>query len=203
MSKWTKNSWENFTVKHIPEYKDKSALKKALKKIEKFPPLVFAGECNSLKDKLALAVEGKAFLIQGGDCAESFKEFNANNIRDTFRVILQMSAIFTAKMKVPVIKVGRIAGQFAKPRSSDFETVNDKTLPSYFGDSINSIEFSEEKREPNPSRLLRAYSQSASTLNLIRSFAQGGFANLRKVNSWNMGFVKATPEGRKLSLIHI
>ena len=201
MSKWTKNSWENFTVKHIPEYKDKDALKKALKKIEKFPPLVFAGECNSLKQKLASAVEGRAFLIQGGDCAESFKEFNANNIRDTFRVILQMSAIFTAKMKVPIIKVGRIAGQFAKPRSSDFETVNDKTLPSYFGDSINSIEFSEEKREPNPSRLLRAYSQSASTLNLIRSFAQGGFANLRKVNSWNMGFVKATPEGRKYEKI--
>ena len=142
MSKWTKNSWENFTVKHIPEYKDKDALKKALKKIEKFPPLVFAGECNSLKQKLASAVEGKAFLIQGGECAESFKELNANNIRDTFRVILQMSAIFTAKMKVPIIKVGRIAGQFAKPRSSDFETVNDKTLPSYFGDSINSIEFS-------------------------------------------------------------
>ena len=201
MSKWTKNSWENFTVKHIPKYKDKDALKKALKKIEKFPPLVFAGECNSLKQKLASAVEGKAFLIQGGDCAESFKEFNANNIRDTFRVILQMSAIFTAKMKVPIIKVGRIAGQFAKQRSSDFETVNDKTLPSYFGDSINSIEFSEEKREPNPSRLLRAYSQSASTLNLIRSFAQGGFANLRKVNSWNMGFVKATPEGRKYEKI--
>lgn len=201
MSKWSKNSWESFTVKHIPTYRDNDALEKALKKIEKFPPLVFAGECNNLKEKLAMAVDGKAFLIQGGDCAESFKEFNANNIRDTFRVILQMSAIFTAKIKVPVIKVGRIAGQFAKPRSSDFETINNVKLPSYFGDSINSIEFSAEKREPNPSRLLRAYSQSASTLNLIRSFAQGGFANLRQVNSWNMGFVKATPEGKKYEKI--
>ena len=201
MTKWSKDSWKNFKIKHIPQYNDPDQLEKALKKLEGFPPLVFAGECRNLKQDLAKASKGDAFLVQGGDCAESFKEFNANSIRDTFRVILQMSAIFTAKMKVPVIKVGRIAGQFAKPRSSDFETVNDKTLPSYFGDSINSIEFSEQKREPNPSRLLRAYSQSASTLNLIRSFAQGGFANLRKVNSWNMGFVKATPEGKKYEKI--
>ena len=197
MSKWTKDSWKNFTIKHIPEYNDVKQLEKALKKLEGFPPLVFAGECRNLKQELAKASNGDAFLVQGGDCAESFKEFNANNIRDTFRVILQMSAVITAKLKVPVIKLGRIAGQFAKPRSSDRETIDGKTLNSYYGDSINGIEFSEEKREPNPARLLRAYSQSASTLNLLRSFAQGGFANLRKVNSWNMGFVKASEEGKR------
>ena len=201
MSKWTKDSWKNFTIKHIPEYNDKKQLEKALKKLEGFPPLVFAGECRNLKQELAKASNGDAFLVQGGDCAESFKEFNANNIRDTFRVILQMSAVITAKLKVPVIKLGRIAGQFAKPRSSDRETMDGKTLNSYYGDSINGIEFSEEKREPNPARLLRAYSQSASTLNLLRSFAQGGFANLRKVNSWNMGFVKASEEGKKYEKI--
>ena len=197
MSKWTKDSWKNYTVKHIPKYNDVKQLEKALKKLEGFPPLVFAGECRNLKQELAKASNGDAFLVQGGDCAESFKEFNANNIRDTFRVILQMSAVITAKLKVPVIKLGRIAGQFAKPRSSDRETIDGKTLNSYYGDSINGIEFSEEKREPNPARLLRAYSQSASTLNLLRSFAQGGFANLRKVNSWNMGFVKASEEGKR------
>ena len=201
MSKWSKDSWKNFKIKHIPQYNDPEQLEKALKKLEGFPPLVFAGECRNLKQDLAKASKGDAFLVQGGDCAESFKEFNANNIRDTFRVILQMSAVITAKLKVPVIKLGRIAGQFAKPRSSDLETKDGKTLNSYYGDSINSIEFSEEKREPNPARLLRAYSQSASTLNLLRSFAQGGFANLRKVNSWNMGFVKASKEGKKYEKI--
>jgi len=201
MSNWTKDSWKSFEIKHIPEYKDQNELDETLGRLETFPPLVFAGECKNLKEELAKAVEGKAFLVQGGDCAESFKEFNANNIRDTFRVILQMSAVITSKMKVPVIKLGRIAGQFAKPRSSDKETVNGTTLNSYYGDSINGIEFTEKDRNPNPARLLHAYSQSASTLNLLRSFAQGGFANLRKVNSWNMGFVKASQEGRKYEKI--
>ena len=197
MSNWTKDSWKSFEIKHIPEYKDQNKLDETLGRLETFPPLVFAGECKNLKEELAKAVEGKAFLVQGGDCAESFKEFNANNIRDTFRVILQMSAVITSKMKVPVIKLGRIAGQFAKPRSSETETVNGTTLNSYYGDSINGIEFTENERNPNPARLLHAYSQSASTLNLLRSFAQGGFANLRKVNSWNMGFVKASQEGKQ------
>jgi len=201
MSNWEKDSWKSFEIKHIPEYKDQDELDETLGQLETFPPLVFAGECKNLKEELAKAVEGKAFLVQGGDCAESFKEFNANNIRDTFRVILQMSAVITSKMKVPVIKLGRIAGQFAKPRSSDKETVNGTTLNSYYGDSINGIEFTEKDRNPNPARLLHAYSQSASTLNLLRSFAQGGFANLRKVNSWNMGFVKASQEGRKYEKI--
>ena len=201
MSNWTKDSWKSFEIKHIPEYKDQNELDETLGRLETFPPLVFAGECKNLKEELAKAVEGKAFLVQGGDCAESFKEFNANNIRDTFRVILQMSAVITSKMKVPVIKLGRIAGQFAKPRSSETETVNGTTLSSYYGDSINGIEFTEKDRNPNPARLLHAYSQSASTLNLLRSFAQGGFANLRKVNSWNMGFVKASQEGKKYEKI--
>ena len=189
MKNWKKDSWRNCEIKHIPHYSDQDKLEEVIARLNAFPPLVFAGECNNLKAELAKATEQKAFLVQGGDCAESFKEFSANNIRDTFRVILQMSAVITSELKVPVIKLGRIAGQFAKPRSSDTETINGTTLNSYYGDSINGMEFTKESREPNPERLLHAYSQSASTLNLLRSFAQGGFANLRKVNSWNMGFV--------------
>ena len=201
MKNWKKDSWKDCTIKHIPPYKDQEKLDKIIRRLNTFPPLVFAGECNNLKAELAKATERKAFLVQGGDCAESFKEFSANNIRDTFRVILQMSAVITSEMKVPVIKLGRIAGQFTKPRSSDIETVNGTTLNSYYGDSVNGIEFTKEAREPDPERLLRAYSQSASTLNLLRSFAQGGFANLRKVNSWNMGFVKSSKEGKKYEKI--
>ena len=201
MKNWKKDSWKDCTIKHIPPYKDQEKLDKIIGQLNTFPPLVFAGECNNLKAELAKATERKAFLVQGGDCAESFKEFSANNIRDTFRVILQMSAVITSEMKVPVIKLGRIAGQFTKPRSSDTETVNGTTLNSYYGDSVNGIEFTKEAREPDPERLLRAYSQSASTLNLLRSFAQGGFANLRKVNLWNMGFVKSSKEGKKYEKI--
>ena len=201
MKNWKKDSWKDCTIKHVPPYKDQEKLDKIIARLNTFPPLVFAGECNNLKAQLAKATERKAFLVQGGDCAESFKEFSANNIRDTFRVLLQMSAVITSEMKVPVIKLGRIAGQFTKPRSSDTETVNGTTLNSYYGDSVNGIEFTKEAREPDPERLLRAYSQSASTLNLLRSFAQGGFANLRKVNSWNMGFVKSSKEGKKYEKI--
>ena len=201
MKNWKKDSWKDCTIKHIPPYKDQNKLDKIIARLNTFPPLVFAGECNNLKAELAKATERKAFLVQGGDCAESFKEFSANNIRDTFRVILQMSAVITSEMKVPVIKLGCIAGQFTKPRSSDTETVNGTTLNSYYGDSVNGIEFTKEAREPDPERLLRAYSQSASTLNLLRSFAQGGFANLRKVNSWNMGFVKSSKVGKKYEKI--
>jgi 3-deoxy-7-phosphoheptulonate synthase len=201
MKNWKKDSWKNCTIKHVPLYKDQEKLDKILARLNTFPPLVFAGECNNLKAQLAKATERKAFLVQGGDCAESFKEFSANNIRDTFRVLLQMSAVITSEMKVPVIKLGRIAGQFTKPRSLDTETVNGTTLNSYYGDSVNGIEFTKEAREPDPERLLRTYSQSASTLNLLRSFAQGGFANLRKVNSWNMGFVRSSKEGKKYEKI--
>ena len=201
MKNWKKDSWRNCEIKHIPHYSDQDKLEEVIARLNAFPPLVFAGECNNLKAELAKATEQKAFLVQGGDCAESFKEFSANNIRDTFRVILQMSAVITSELKVPVIKLGRIAGQFAKPRSSDTETINGTTLNSYYGDSINGMEFTKESREPNPERLLHAYSQSASTLNLLRSFAQGGFANLRKVNSWNMGFVKSSKEGKQYEKI--
>ena len=201
MKGWKKDSWRNCEIKHIPRYNDQDKLEEVIARLNAFPPLVFAGECNNLKAELAKATEQKAFLVQGGDCAESFKEFSANNIRDTFRVILQMSAVITSELKVPVIKLGRIAGQFAKPRSSDTETINGTTLNSYYGDSINGMEFTKESREPNPERLLHAYSQSASTLNLLRSFAQGGFANLRKVNSWNMGFVKSSKEGKQYEKI--
>ena len=201
MKNWKKDSWKDCTIKHVPLYKDQEKLDKILARLNTFPPLVFAGECNNLKVQLAKATERKAFLVQGGDCAESFKEFSANNIRDTFRVLLQMSAVITSEMKVPVIKLGRIAGQFTKPRSLDTETVNGTTLNSYYGDSVNGIEFTKEAREPDPERLLRTYSQSASTLNLLRSFAQGGFANLRKVNSWNMGFVRSSKEGKKYEKI--
>ena len=201
MKGWKKDSWRNCEIKHIPRYNDQDKLDEVITRLNSFPPLVFAGECNNLKAELAKATEQKAFLVQGGDCAESFKEFSANNIRDTFRVILQMSAVITSELKVPVIKLGRIAGQFAKPRSSDTETINGTTLNSYYGDSINGMEFTKESREPNPERLLHAYSQSASTLNLLRSFAQGGFANLRKVNSWNMGFVKSSKEGKQYEKI--
>ena len=197
MSNWTKDSWKKFDIKHIPEYKDQDELDQALERLNTFPPLVFAGECKNLKSELAKAVEGKAFLVQGGDCAESFKEFNANNIRDTFRVLLQMSAVITSKMKVPVIKLGRIAGQFAKPRSSDTETVDGMTLNSYYGDSINGIEFTEKARIPDPKRLFKAYSQSAATLNLIRAFSHGGFADLKKVHTWNLGFIKKSPESKR------
>ena len=201
MKNWKKDSWKDCTIKHVPPYKDQEKLDKILARLNTFPPLVFAGECNNLKAQLSKATERKAFLVQGGDCAESFKEFSANNIRDTFRVLLQMSAVITSEMKVPVIKLGRIAGQFTKPRSSDIETVNGTTLNSYYGDSVNGIEFTKEAREPDPERLLHTYSQSASTLNLLRSFAQGGFANLRKVNSWNMGFVRSSKEGKKYEKI--
>ena len=162
-----------------------------------FPPLVFAGEVRSLRKSLAKVAEGEGFLLQGGDCAESFSEFNADNIRDTFRVILQMAVILTSGTNLPVVKVGRMAGQFAKPRSSTTEIKNNVELESYKGDIINGIEFDQLKREPDPERMLKAYSQAASTLNLLRAFADGGYADLRFVNSWNMGFLKSGEEYKR------
>ena len=194
---WQNNSWRKYKAKHIPEYPDKNSLKVVEETLNGFPPLVFAGEVRSLKKALAEIAEGNGFLLQGGDCAESFTEFSADNIRDTFRVLLQMAVILTSGINVPVTKVGRMAGQFAKPRSSTTETIKGKALPSYAGDIINDIEFSDEKRIPDPQRLLKAYSQAASTLNLLRAFADGGYADLRHVNSWNMGFVKSGPQGER------
>ena len=196
MKKWNLNSWSKYPAKHLPVYQDKKELDLVLSKIKKYPPLVFAGETRSLKESLAEVVKGKAFLLQGGDCAESFEEFNPDNIRDTFKAILQMSLVLTHSASVPVIKVGRIAGQFSKPRSSPVEKKDGKELPSYLGDNINAMEFSEKARIPDAKRLFRAYAQSASTLNLIRAFSQGGFADLRQVHLWNLGFINKKTKGK-------
>ena len=189
MKSWKKNSWRKYPVKHIPEYPDKKELDKVLDKIGTFPPLVFAGETRHLKSQLADVVDGKAFLLQGGDCAESFSDFHPNNIRDSFKVILQMAVVLTFGASCPVVKVGRMAGQFAKPRSQDTEFKENIELESYKGDIINGIDFDEKSRKPNPERLLQAYNQSASTLNLLRAFAQGGFANLKQIHQWNLSYV--------------
>jgi 3-deoxy-7-phosphoheptulonate synthase len=190
MSTWKPNSWKSKPSKHLPEYKDQDKLNNVLKEISNFPPLVFAGESRSLKDHLAKVSQGKAFLLQGGDCAESFAEFHPNNIRDFFKLFLQMSLVLTVSSGLPIVKLGRIAGQFSKPRSAPTETKDGLELPSYLGDNINSMAFDAKGREPDPERLLKAYSQSASTLNLLRAFSQGGFADLNKVHLWNMSFVK-------------
>ncbi|MEI7933240.1 MAG: 3-deoxy-7-phosphoheptulonate synthase class II, partial [Alphaproteobacteria bacterium] len=190
-------------AKHIPEdYPDPAALAAVEQTLRRMPPLVFAGEARRLKSLLADVSEGKAFLLQGGDCAESFRDFSADNIRDTFRLILQMAVVLTFAGGKPVVKVGRVAGQFAKPRSSPVETQGGVTLPSYRGDNINGMDFTPESRTPDPQRLLQAYNQSAATLNLLRAFASGGYADLHNVHRWTLGFVAKSPLGqryRKLS----
>ena len=197
MKKWKLNSWRNYPVKHIPTYEDEKELNSVLNKLKTFPPLVFAGETRHLKQQLAEVVDGKAFLLQGGDCAESFAEFNPDNIRDYFKVMLQMSLVLTYSASLPVVKLGRVAGQFSKPRSAPTEKQGDLELPSYLGDNINGIEFSEKARKPDPKRLFKAYSQAASTLNLIRAFCHGGFADLKKVHLWNLGYIKNSPQAAK------
>ena len=194
---WAKDSWRNKPVVQVPEYDDQKALEKVEKRLSSYPPLVFAGEARRLKEHLAKVCRGEAFLLQGGDCAESFAEHNPDNIRDTFRVILQMAIVLTFGAGCPVIKVGRIAGQFAKPRSAPLEKQGEIELPSYRGDIINNIEFVEDLRIPDPERQIMAYRQSASTLNLLRAFAQGGYANLDHVHKWNMGFVKESKQGEQ------
>ena len=201
MKKWTPNTWKNFPAKHLPAYQNEAELNGVLESVSKLPPLVFAGESRSLKKELAKVVEGKAFLLQGGDCAESFAEFHPDNIRDTFKVLLQMSLVLTSSASLPVVKVGRIAGQFSKPRSSPVEVKDGVELPSYLGDNINGMDFNKKARVPDPKRLFRAYSQSASTLNLLRAFSQGGFADLRQVHLWNLGFIKKTEQEKKYKVI--
>ena len=196
MKNWKINSWRKYPVKHIPTYGSEKELNNVLNKMRTFPPLVFAGETRHLKQQLSEVVDGKAFLLQGGDCAESFAEFHPDNIRDTFKVMLQMSLVLTYSASLPVVKLGRIAGQFSKPRSSPTEKKNGKELPSYLGDNINGMEFSEKSRVPDAKRLFRAYAQSASTLNLIRAFSQGGFADLRQVHLWNLGFINKKTKGK-------
>jgi len=194
MKNWKPNSWRAKTAKHLPVYENEGKLNEVLKEISKFPPLVFAGETRTLKHMLGEVSEGKAFLFQGGDCAESFEEFHPDNIRDLFKVILQVSLILTVSSHLPIVKIGRVAGQFSKPRSSSTEVVDGKELPSYLGDNINGMKFDEQSRRPDPARLLKSYSQSASTLNLLRAFSQGGFADLSKVHLWNMDFVNKSAD---------
>jgi 3-deoxy-7-phosphoheptulonate synthase len=196
-TKWTPNSWRNKPIKQVPAYPDADALADVEARLRTYPPLVFAGEARKLKRQLAEVAEGRAFLLQGGDCAESFAEHGADNIRDFFRVFLQMAVVLTFGASQPVIKVGRIAGQFAKPRSSDVEKKDDVELPSYRGDIINGIEFTPEARIPDPNRLSMAYRQSAATLNLLRAFAQGGFADLENVHKWMLGFVSDSPQAER------
>lgn len=200
MSKsWSIDSWRNLPIKQVPTYPDAQALEAVEQELGSYPPLVFAGEARALKEKLGEVAEGNAFLLQGGDCAESFKEFHPNNIRDTFKVMLQMAVVLTFGASCPVVKVGRMAGQFAKPRSADTETINGVELPSYRGDVVNGIEFTEEARIPDPQRQIRAYNQSAATLNLLRAFAQGGFADLTKIHRWNLSFVDGSPAAERYS----
>ena len=198
MSKtWTPSSWRSLPIVQVPDYPDQEAVKSVEGRLATYPPLVFAGEARKLRAQLARVAEGDAFLLQGGDCAEAFAEHHPDNIRDFFRVFLQMAAVLTFAAASPVVKVGRIAGQFAKPRSSSTETIDGVELPSYRGDIINNIDFSEGARVPDPENMVKAYRQSAATLNLLRAFAQGGFANLDHVHQWTMGFLKDSPQGHR------
>ncbi len=198
-SNWQPDGWKTHEAKHLPLYEDADELSGVEQTLANFPPLVFAGEARALKCDLAEVVAGRGFLLQGGDCAESFAEFNANNIRDTFRVLLQMAVVLTFASKQPVVKVGRIAGQFAKPRSAATETIDGQELPSYFGDIINAMEFGEETRRNNPQRMVQAYGQAAATLNLLRAFAGGGYANLRQVHRWTLDHIATSAWGEKFA----
>lgn len=195
--RWAPDSWRSKPIVQVPSYPDETVLAAVETQLATFPPLVFAGEARKLKRQLAKVSEGQAFLLQGGDCAESFAEHRADNIRDFFRVLLQMAVVLTFASSMPVVKVGRVAGQFAKPRSSDTETKDGVTLPSYRGDIINDPEFTSAARIPDPQRLLRAYRQSAATLNLLRAFATGGYANLDQAHQWMLGFVKESPQSSR------
>ncbi len=197
MKKWQPNSWRDFPIKQQPTYADQEKLKKVEKELGSYPPLIFAGEALNLKNQLADVVNGKAFLLQGGDCAESFASFDANNIKNLFKVMMQMSVVLTFSGGCPVVKVGRVAGQFAKPRSSDFEEINGISLPSYRGDIINDIDFNEKSRAAKPKKLLKAYNQSAATMNLLRAFSRGGMADLNQVHLWNTDFVNDNTLGEK------
>ncbi|MEO1274241.1 MAG: 3-deoxy-7-phosphoheptulonate synthase class II [Pseudomonadota bacterium] len=190
---WTKTDWRSKPRIQMPEYRDAEALRGVEAKLASYPPLVFAGEARRLKDELGKVARGEAFLLQGGDCAESFGEFSADQIRDTFKVMLQMAVVLTFGAKLPVIKIGRMAGQFAKPRSAPTEVKDGVELPSYRGDIINDSAFTEGARVPDPERMLQAYTQSAASLNLLRAFSQGGFADIAQVHAWTLGFAKDAP----------
>ncbi len=191
MAEWQKSGWRAKPRVQMPDYLDQAALNAVEAQLTQYPPLVFAGEARSLKAELAAVSRGEAFLLQGGDCAESFGEFSADNIRDTFKVMLQMAMVLTYGAKVPVVKVGRMAGQFAKPRSAPTEVKDGVELPSYRGDIINELDFTPEARIPNPQKMLQAYTQAAASLNLLRAFSKGGFADIHKVHSWTLGFTES------------
>lgn len=198
MKDWSPSNWRRKPARHIPDdYPDPDHLARVEATLSGYPPLVFAGEARRLKKRLGEVALGRAFLMQGGDCAESFREFHPDNLRDMFRVMMQMAVVLTYGSGKPVVKVGRIAGQFAKPRSSPVETVDGVTLPSYRGDNINSMAFSPEGRKPDPERLLKAYGQAAATLNLLRAFSSGGYANLRNIHKWTLGFVSDSAQTKK------
>ena len=196
-TEWTPSSWRDKPICQVPNYPDLTALKEAEERIGTWPPLVFAGEARALQQALGEVCEGRGFLLQGGDCAESFAEHGADNIRDFFRVFLQMSIVLTFGASRQIVKVGRIAGQFAKPRSADMEVRGDISLPSYRGDIINGIDFDETSRIPDPDRQKMAYRQSAATLNLLRAFAQGGYSNLENVHEWMLDFVSDSPQAAR------
>jgi len=194
---WTPSSWRTFPIKQQPTYPDQERVKEVEAKLSSYPPLIFAGEARTLKENLAKVGRGEAFLLQGGDCAESFSDFNAQTIKNLFKLMLQMNMVLMYSTGKPVIKVGRIAGQFAKPRSSDFEEIDGVKLPSYRGDIINSIKFTQEDRVPNPENMLQAYNQSAATMNILRAFSRGGLADLNMVHQWNLDFIKDNPLGQR------
>ncbi len=190
MDEWSLNRWRKLNILQQPEYKNLEHLKDVRSKLGGFPPLVFTGEIENLKSQLAKACRGEAFILQGGDCAETFKDFSVDNIRDLLKVFLQMSLVLTYGVSKPIVKIGRIAGQFAKPRSAMNETIDGETLPVYRGDQVNSLAFNKEARENNADNLLKVYHQSSSTLNILRAFCKGGFADLNSVNNWNLDFTK-------------
>ena len=200
-NRWTPKSWQNFKAAQQPDWGSTGTYKKVIEEIAQYPPLVFAGEVRALKQQLAEASKGNGFLIQGGDCAETFDDFRADIIRDKLKILLQMSVVLTYGASCNVVKVGRIAGQFAKPRSSNTEIRKGSTLPSYRGDAVNEIKFTEQGRKPNPKRLLRTYNQSAATLNLLRAFTTGGFADLNKAHLWNQEFISNSPQGKRYETI--
>lgn len=197
MSLWSPTSWREKPILQQPTYPDKVELDRVLKELKNYPPLVFAGEARNLKEQLADVANGEAFLLQGGDCAESFSEFHADNIRDTFKALMQMAVVLTYAGGVPVVKIGRLGGQFAKPRSSDTETIDGITLDAYRGDIINSVEFTKESRVPDPKRMIQAYNQAAATQNLLRAFASGGMADLHRVHQWNLDFTNKSEVSEK------
>ena len=198
---WNPTSWRDYPILQVPDYPDKNAVDAVEQRLAKKPPLVFAGEVQNLRNQLGKVANGEAFLLQGGDCAESFAEFSANNIRDSFKVFLQMAVVLTFGASMPVVKVGRMAGQFAKPRSSGIETVGGIELPSYRGDMVNGIEFDKNSREPDPERLLQVYEQSASTLNLLRAFSRGGMADLTQVHKWTTDYITDTKQAERFEAL--